>query len=270
METKAIETLLGRIVVRDSGTGPAIVCWPSLMMDHQMWLPLEQAFSDRYRLVLIDPPGHGESSHLQAHFTLEECALCLRQILDALELPQAMLVGNSWGGMTAAVFAAFYPDRTAGAVLLNCTASPAPLKQKLEFSALARVARLLGYLPEKFVDRSVQAFAGQTTLVSRPEVVANIRDSVRRANLKSVVWAVESVVPMRRDTRRLLSAIKARVLVVAGMEDQSFSNAETRAMADAIPGSDFRILDRLGHLVSLEDPQRINQLVDDFMRAIEY
>jgi len=266
---ETVSTLLGNIRVRIAGQGPALVCWSSLMMDGRMWQDLEQHFHSRYTVVRIDPPGHGASSPVSAHFSLEECAVCLRQILDTLGFDRAVIIGNSWGGMTGAVFAAFYPERTAGAVLMNCTASEAPLKQKLEYHALARLARVLGRLPDAFVARAVKAFAGQTTLVSRPEVVREIEETVRAIDLPSVIWAVESIVPMRRDMHRLLSTIRSRVLVVAGAEDQSFTNAETRAMAEAIPGSDFRCLDRLGHLAALEDPERINQLVEDFLRAIE-
>jgi 3-oxoadipate enol-lactonase len=55
------------------------------------------------------------------------------------------------------------------------------------------------------------------------------------------------------------------VLVVAGVEDVTFANAETKAMADAIPGAEFVVLDGVAHLAALEDPVLINRLVEDFL-----
>jgi len=54
--------------------------------------------------------------------------------------------------------------------------------------------------------------------------------------------------------------------VVAGAEDATFPNAETKAMADAIPGATFVVLDGVAHLAGLEDPDLVNRVVEDFLR----
>jgi 3-oxoadipate enol-lactonase len=78
---------------------------------------------------------------------------------------------------------------------------------------------------------------------------------------------VRSVVPRRPDQRELLASIRTPVLVVAGAEDATFSNAETKAMADAIPGSSFVVLDGVAHLAALENPELVNSIVDDFLAS---
>jgi pimeloyl-ACP methyl ester carboxylesterase len=123
LRKQRIATLLGEINVHVVGNGPAMVCWPSLLMTGQMWRGQVDHFASNHQMVLIDSPGHGESDPLNRHFTLEECALCLSQILDQLEIEDCVLVGNSWGGMMGGVFVALYPSRTRAAVLMNCTAS---------------------------------------------------------------------------------------------------------------------------------------------------
>ena len=55
------------------------------------------------------------------------------------------------------------------------------------------------------------------------------------------------------------------MLVVAGAEDATFPVAETRAMADAIPGSSFVVLDGVAHLAALENPALVNRIVADFL-----
>jgi 3-oxoadipate enol-lactonase len=81
----------------------------------------------------------------------------------------------------------------------------------------------------------------------------------------SVRWAVRSVVSARPDQHALLAGVTAPVLVVAGVEDATFPVAETRAMADSIPGASFAVLDGVAHLAALEEPARVNELLDAFL-----
>ena len=268
-ETRSVATVLGRIHVHMIGQGPAMLCWPSLLMNGQMWDGQAQHFKSGHRMILIDSPGHGESEPLSRRFTLEECALCLRQILDELAIEQCVLLGNSWGGMMGGLFAALYPQRTRAAILMNCTGSAAGIAQKIEFFAMVTLLRRLSQVPAPFIDRAVKAFAGPTTERNKPDVVAFIRDTVASVNPRSVSWAIESVVPRRADQRQLLGAVQVPVLVIAGDEDRTFPVAETQAMAAAIPGAKFAVLTEVGHLAALEAPQRINAQIETFLAELE-
>ena len=102
---------------------------------------------------------------------------------------------------------------------------------------------------------------------TRPDVVATVRRSVESVDISSGSWAVKSVVHLRPDQLELLARIKVPVLVVAGTEDATFPVLETRAMADAIPGSRFVVLDGVAHLAALENPELVNHLVDEFVSS---
>src|SRR6266446_7237688 len=265
LRKQRIATLLGEINVHVVGNGPAMVCWPSLLMTGQMWRGQVDHFASSHKMVLIDSPGHGESDPLNRHFTLEECALCLSQILDQLEIKDCVLLGNSWGGMMGGVFAALYPNRTRAAVLMNCTASVADEAQKELFLQMTSVLREQHTVPKAVVDLAINAFAGATTERTRPEVAEFIRSTVAAARADSVCWAIDSVVPRRTEHRGLLGAIRKPVLVVAGEEDRTFPVAETHAMAEAIPGSQFIVLPNVGHLAALEAPEKVNAAIDKFL-----
>jgi 3-oxoadipate enol-lactonase len=268
LRKQRIRTLLGEINIHVVGNGPAMVCWPSLLMTGLMWRGQVDHFASSHKMVLIDSPGHGESDPLNRYFTLEECALCLSQILDQLEIEDCVLLGNSWGGMMGGVFVALYPSRTRAAVLMNCTASVAGWRQKMEFLLMTSILRRWRTVPKPVVNRAVKAFAGATTERTKPEVVEYIRSTVAAARADSVCWAIDSVVPRRAEHRALLGAIRKPVLVVAGEEDRTFPVAETRAMAEAIPGGLFRVLPAVGHLAALESPQVVNATIDEFLREV--
>lgn len=268
-EFKCISTVLGAINVHVLGNGPAMVCWPSLLMHGDMWRAQAEHYSERYQVVLIDSPGHGGSEALTRHFTMEECALCLVQILDALKVQECVLLGNSWGGMMGGVFAAVYPARARAAVLMNCTASTVNWPQKLEFLAMTAVLRRCQKFPMFMANRAVIAFAGKTTEQTKPKVVEYIREVVSKVDPASVHWAIRSVVPYRKDQHTLLHKVRCPVLVIAGEEDRTFPVEETKAMADAIPGSQFVILPRIGHLAALEAPEVVNEVIDRFLAGID-
>jgi 3-oxoadipate enol-lactonase len=269
MKEMLISTVLGRMRVHvggsQSGTAEAMLFWPSLLMTGDMWAAQADHFGGRHRVILVDPPGHGGSDPLTSMFSFDDCARCIVDILDGLGIDRAHLVGNSWGGMIGGTFAATYPNRIGRAVLMNCTASAARSRQKLEYGLLLRLAGLLGGIRPPLTRSVLKAFLGPTTFRTRPQIVAQVRAAVQSVELASGAWAVKSVVPARPDQRPLLAQVKAPVLVVAGVEDATFPVAETRAMADAIPGASFTVLGGVAHLAALEDPVLVNRLIEEFV-----
>lgn len=267
MRQVLIDTVLGRVRVQVGGDSSAetMLFWPSLLMTGDMWAAQAQHFERRAQVVLVDPPGHGGSDPLTAMFSFDDCARCIADILDGLGVDRAHIVGNSWGGMIGGTFAARYPHRIGRAVLMNCTASPAGARQKVEYCFLLQLARVLGGIRPPLTRSVLKAFLGPTTFRTRPDVVAAVRDSVQAVDLSSGKWAVRSVVPARPDQRSQLGRVLTPVLIVAGVEDATFSLAETIAMADAIPRSGMAVLDGVAHLAALEDPALVNTLIGEFV-----
>lgn len=265
MDAALIDTALGRVRVQTRGTGEPIMFWPSLLMTGDMWSAQAEHFGTRRQVILVDPPGHGGSEKLAATFTFDVCARVIIDILDALSLERTHFVGNSWGGMIGGTFAATYPDRIGHAVLMNCTASAAGIRQKLEYGFLLRVAKLLGGIRPPLTRSVLKAFLGPTTFTTRPDVVAFVRDTVQGADVDSCSWAVQSIVPRRPDQRGLLAKVNTPVLVVAGTEDATFGLPETIAMAEAIPGAAMAVLEGVAHLAGLENPPLVNKLIEEFV-----
>jgi pimeloyl-ACP methyl ester carboxylesterase len=265
LESRRVDTVLGRLRIRVAGSGPALMFWPSLVMDGDMWLAQAAHFAPHYRVIVVDSPGHGESEALRRLFSFGECVQCIVQILDALGIARTHYVGNSWGGMIGGTFAARQPQRIGAAVLMNCTASPCSLKQKLEYLLLTRLLWTLDRVPGFMTGKVVAAFIGPSTRRERPQVEQAIRATVAKLRARSAFWAIRSVVPYRPDQHALLGGIASPVLVVAGEEDQTFPVAETRAMAQSIPGAEFLVMPRTAHLAGLERPEEVNGLIGRFL-----
>src|ERR1700722_3658871 len=239
--------------------------WPSLLMTGDMWAAQAEHFGAEHRVILVDPPGFGGSQKLTTTFSFDDCARCIADILDGLGVQRTHFVGNSWGGMIGGTFAATYPDRIGSAVLMNCTASAAGTRQKIEYGLLLRMAGLMGGIRPPLTRSVLKAFLGPTTFTTRPDVVAFVRDTVQRVDVRSGRWAVRSVVPARPDQHALLSRVTTPVMVVAGDEDATFPLPETTAMAEAIPGAAITVLEGVAHLAALENPAVVNALIEEFV-----
>jgi 3-oxoadipate enol-lactonase len=262
---QTVQTVLGRIRLQIAGSGSPIVFWPSLLMTGDMWHGVAENLVARRQVVLVDPPGQGGSEPLTDFFSFADCARCAVDILDGLGLDKAHFVGNSWGGMIGATFAATYPERIGGAVLMNCTAGRAGLRQKVEFAMLLGLAKWTGGIGALLSRPVLKAFLGPTTMRERPDVVAHVSRAVKSVDIASASWAVKSVVTRRPDQRALLGRIRTQVMVVAGAEDATFPPHEAIEMAKLIPDASVRVLEGVAHLAGLENPPLVSALVEQFL-----
>ncbi|MER5516756.1 alpha/beta hydrolase [Streptomyces sp. NPDC002763] len=267
---KLIPTSLGLVNVRVGGRpdGPAMVCWPSLMMDGTMWQYQYEHFAPTHRVVLVDSPGHGKSDALRKLIDLEDCSDALVDILDALGIDRCILVGNSWGGMLAGVFPAYHPQRTAAAIGTNCTASLPTMFESIWATALSTYLSLHAKTPPLAAEAARGAFAGPTAEATNPEFL-DFTDFVLRDDPKSVAWALRGILIGRKDEHRRLRTIQnVPVLIIAGEEDSQFPVHVVRKMADAIEGSTFRVLQHTAHLAARENPEAVNAEIDAFLAAL--
>ncbi len=103
-----------------SGSGPSIVFLHGLGMTAHTWDAVAARLSDRFEVVAVDLPGHGDSPCPEdpAAFTRDAALADLDEVLATLDGP-AVLVGHSLGGYLALAHAATRPDVARGIVVLN-------------------------------------------------------------------------------------------------------------------------------------------------------
>ncbi len=82
---------------------------------------LAPRLTDSFRVLAVTRRGHGRSSHPHAGYELDTLAADLAGFLDAVGVRRAFVAGHSMGGLDVAAFAARYPERCAGVLLLDAT-----------------------------------------------------------------------------------------------------------------------------------------------------
>ena len=101
------------------GDGPPVVLAHGLASNSRIWDDVADRLAARFRVVALDQRGHGLSDRPTDGYAFDRVAGDLRGLVDALDLGRATIVGHSWGGNVALVYAATFPELTRALVLVD-------------------------------------------------------------------------------------------------------------------------------------------------------
>lgn len=107
-----------KIAYDDQGAGTPLLCLPGLTRNMDDFEPVLSEYADRARVIRMDFRGRGASDHADpATYTIAHEARDVLALLDHLDLPRAVILGTSRGGLVAMVLAATAKERLAGVIL---------------------------------------------------------------------------------------------------------------------------------------------------------
>ncbi len=121
LEQRYVDTSYGQTFVLEAGSNenPAMVLLHGSCSNSAAWLGDMSAFAKQYHVFAIDIPGEpGNSVDNRLNFKTNEYSYWLKEVLDALTIKKAVIIGNSMGGWLALHFSATYPNHTSALVLL--------------------------------------------------------------------------------------------------------------------------------------------------------
>lgn len=229
----------------------------------------------RHRVLAWDAPGYARSADPDGPPGMSGYAAAAAALLaadgltaDGLadRLPKAgpaHVVGVSWGGVIATRLALEHPEAVRSVVLADSTRGSG--RTAATRAAMRERPRTLDRDgAEKFAaERGPRLVSPAAPRDLTGRVAATMAASIR---LPGYGYAAESMAETSHD--RLLSSLAVPVLVVAGRQDTVTGVREGSALAAAIPGARFRIIENAGHLANQEQPDRFNSIVEDFWKEL--
>ncbi len=233
--------------------------------DRRVWEPVARRLaSSGHRVVLYDQRGHGASTVGSSGFTLEALAADLCAVVDQLDLDEAVVAGHSMGGMAAQVMVTTRPAvaaRRVGALVLVATACARIGTGRAVADRLAR--RVIAH---QRVERAMTARRLSPFLVRR-----TFGRTVCRAQLDAVCeMFVATPAEVRADAITAMTALDLSdtlgsvalpVTVVAGSRDRLLPPSHARRITQLIPGSRLVTFEGTGHMIPLEEPDRLARLL---------
>ena len=250
------------IAYRVLGEGPPVVLLHPFPANHEFWLPVAEALSTRYRVILPDMRGHGDSGVGDGPATMEKHAADIARVMDDAEIGRAPLVGVSIGGYALFEFWRRHRGRAAALVLCN-TKAPAD-------SGEARAGRLqaandvIDRGTEPFFQSMVPRLLGKNTCESRPDLVEGALRMMRKMSPEDVAQ-VQRGMAARPDSVDTLKTINAPTLIVTGDEDILTGVNEAELMRQHISGSQLRVIPKAGHYAPWEQPEEAGKLLRQFL-----
>ena len=245
-----------------AGAGPPVVLLHPFPVNHDFWRPVTRHLASRYRLIMPDLRGHGESGLGTGAATMQKHAFDVARVMTDAGVDRATLIGVSIGGYTIFEFWRRFRDRTTGLVLCN-TKAPAD-------SADARVARLkaaddvLQSGTEIFFEGMLQKVLADTTRHSRPDLVEGALRMMRKMSAENVA-GVQRGMAERPDSVSTLKTINAPVLIITGDEDTATGAPEAELMKQNIAGSRMKVIAKAGHYSPWEQPEEVGKLLRQFL-----
>ncbi|MEP6641472.1 MAG: 3-oxoadipate enol-lactonase, partial [Gaiellales bacterium] len=247
-------------VLDGPASGAPVVLSNSLGTTMRMWDPQAAALA-RTRLVLrYDTRGHGHSPVPPPPYDLPDLGRDVIALLDWHDIERASLCGVSLGGMVSMWLAAHAPERVERLLLCSTSALFGPPELWAERAALVRGAGM-----EAVADAVIERWFTPAFAAARPGVVAATRAELVATPAEG--YAACCGVVERMDLRADLPAIQAPTLVIAARDDPSTPPEHAHLIADGIPGARLVVLERGAHLVNIETPDVVTELVLGHLRA---
>lgn len=265
-----------------------IVCIHGLGGSHVNWIAVEPALARRARVLAIDLPGFGRTPLAGRHAGIQAHRHVLDRFLTQVVGVPAVLMGMSMGGTIAILEASSQPERVAGLVLV-CPSVPGP-RMTLDREVARRVVtyaipglsekmmrrrrQRLG--PEALVHESLRMACVDPRRIPQWVLDAMLDVATERNQMpwtdKAYLEAVRSLVILHtKGKRRFFEAIQrveAPTLLVQGAADLLAPLVSAQQVAHARPDWEFMMLDDVGHLPMLEDPERLISIVDAWLSTL--
>jgi 3-oxoadipate enol-lactonase len=250
----------------EKGSGFPIVFGNSLLFDHRMWDQQVETLSSRYRCITYDFLGHGGSSVGAEGYSLEDEAANLHALMEQWGASPAHMVGLSMGGMVDMRLALAHPEDVRSLALLDTSAEEEVAERQPQYEAMAAAARARG--PESVVDAVVPFFFSQGFQQSHPEPVAAFRQQFIASNFDGIELATQAVT-RRTSVLDKISQIKLPTLVIVGSDDISTTPDRAQHIAEGIAGARLETIAGSGHMTAIEQPERISQLLSEFLAQVD-
>lgn len=251
----------------DAGEGAPIVFLHGAWAGLRFFEPQLTALSEEYRTIAFDFRGHGRSEKTEQGHTVQQYARDLHVFLDRRDLNDVVLVGWSMGaGVTWEYVDQFGTDRVRALVTVD--SEPSPLQREdYDFGTtdLKRLSNTIVGVQTDHLDLVEQHIESLLKDAPSRELKTMMFDELSRTPppIKSTIFA-----DILRAPPDALSELDVPMLVCAGA-DEKWRNVESvKHVADTVSNARFELFEESGHCITVEEPKRFNQVVQEFLNSI--
>ncbi|PRA34097.1 MULTISPECIES: alpha/beta fold hydrolase [Pseudomonas] len=248
-----------------TGQGQPVVLIHGVGLNKEMWGGQVVGLATNYRVITYDMLGHGASPRPAAGTPLLGYADQLLELLDHLGLPEATVIGFSMGGLVARAFALHYPERLKSLVVLNSVFNRSPEQRA---GVIARTAQAAEHGPDANAEAALSRWFSREYQAANPAQIAALRETLAGNDPQGYLTTYELFATQDMYRADDLKALRAPTLVATGELDPGSTPEMARQLADRIPGATVAVLAEQRHMMPVESPRLVNQLLLGFLDTV--
>jgi pimeloyl-ACP methyl ester carboxylesterase len=248
----------------ERGAGPPIVFSHGLLWSGHMFDAQVEALSSRYRCIIYDHRGQGQSAPSPVPYDMELLTADAVALIEKLDAAPCHFVGLSMGGFVGLRLAIERPALLRSLTLVESAADREPAWNVPKYRAMIFAAQRIGI--GAFIPIMMRIMFGPAFLAdpSRRALRRKMEDALRGLEVPRVMAALDAVV-RRRPVLDRLGRIATPTLVLHGEDDRAIVLARAQRTVQAIPRARFVVLPRAGHTSSVEEPAAVTRELAAFL-----
>lgn len=253
------------IYYEEQGEGEPLLLIGGLGANLREWWNVLPVYSREFHVITFDNRGSGRTDKPEEAYSIARFADDAAALLDLLAIPSALVYGSSMGGFIAQELAIRHPDKVR-ALVLGCT-TPGSTRSVVPDLEVVHKLEENSRLPKE------QGIPAGWSLGYTQAFIDRNRDLL----WEKATWCSEYATPpeafsrqmeaaLQHDTLDRLGQITAPTLVITGENDIIIPAANSRLLAEGIPGAELVMLAGVGHGYALEAQEEADRAVLGFLR----
>jgi 3-oxoadipate enol-lactonase len=240
---------------------PSLIFIHGFPLTHYMWKYQVEEFKNNYYVTTYDVRGLGSSPAGDGQFTIDMFVDDLLEIMEKENLEKRVICGLSMGGYIALRALERGERLFAGAILCDTKAEADSNEIKIKRGEGVKLINREGI--GAFVDAMVPSLFAEKNRGGK-----EYRATIERGYAQNPLGVKGCLIAMagRTDTTEYLSRIKIPVLLLVGEEDGLTPPGLMKEISFKIRGSDFYVVPGAGHMSPLENPDFVNERINEFLR----
>jgi pimeloyl-ACP methyl ester carboxylesterase len=268
-----------QVVYRIAGDGPPVVLVHGMVNASRHWSAVAERLASRHLVIAPDLIGHGDSATPRGDYSLGAHAAVIRDLLSALGIERATMVGHSLGGGIAMVYFWQFPQRVERLALVSSGGLGDEVSPLLRSAALPGASALISLAGHRRVTGALDAAGarlrdrGSSLGVQLQAIARALRPLESAGQREAFVQSLRAVIDRRGQrvsaTDRLYLLREMPTLIAWGERDRTIPPSHGLAAHHAIPGSRFVTIPGAAHFPHLERPDELAAALEDFIATTE-
>src|SRR6266446_3496830 len=251
----------GTVNVAESGNGPALFLFHSLLSDRASCNAIVPKLSQSFRAIVPELPGFGGSEAVSGGLA-DVADRMAEAVRDAAGGADAMVLGNGYGGFVALQMAIRHSDIATRLILADCGAAfSEPGREAFRNMAAASKAKGLAAI----TDIAMRRLFAPEFQEKHPDLMRDRREAFLRTDPEVFRAACAALADL--DLRPELGQVTVPVLVLVGEHDEATPPPMSRELAAGLPNARLKVVPGCAHVPQLQSPEIILDTIGDFMAA---